>query len=626
MKKMLLRYLIIFMSVCTFVMVLLVFGIQFIMVRNSENKTASDKLATVEEKLISNDEEVARLTKSVGENNLAKARAFSYMVKLNPAIIESESTMKEICEKLMVSELHVIDENGIITHSSVPEYVGFDMGSGEQSAAFLVVIDDPTKEIVQEPQENAAQGEVIQYIGVSRQDKKGCIQVGIKPEILAETLRNTSIDVVLSGFDYGSNGYIFAVDKVTNTVLAEKNTDLIGLDASEAGYPKNLDAGNGVTKINGTKYFFTAEIYEDMIIGTMKPYGEYISSIVRQTIIVSISILLMNILIVFIINKFVSKNIVKGIENIVVSMKKITDGDYEVIVSEKGNPELEVMSYSINSMVTSIKNNLNSNRELLMSQEKDMEKSQQLIADIKEVCVKLETLSKVVLSNSENMNVSNEEQMATVQELKASMEEISNQLINDSKTAENVSKETMSNIHSLEDAKNQINLLSISMEEITHASSNIEKVIEQINSIATQTNLLSLNASIEAARAGEAGKGFAVVATQVGELAKQSANAAQESNILIQNTIEAVTNGKSLTEQAVNGFATVANKIKESGKDIEKISSLMRKHASMIQQTESNLGNITEVVDHNVEIAEENEESAKIMAEAADQLYQMVEA
>ncbi|MBO6015666.1 MAG: hypothetical protein J6P60_03660 [Lachnospiraceae bacterium] len=48
----------------------------------------------------------------------------------------------------MVNELHVIDDKGIITNSTVPAYVGFDMGSGEQSAAFLAILDDPSYELV----------------------------------------------------------------------------------------------------------------------------------------------------------------------------------------------------------------------------------------------------------------------------------------------------------------------------------------------------------------------------------------------------------------------------------------------------------------------------------------------
>ena len=74
---------------------------------------------------------------------------------------------------------------------------------------------------------------------------------------------------------------------------------------------------------------------------------------------------------------------------------------------------------------------------------------------------------------------------------------------------------------------------------------NTKKKIETINDIASQINLLALNASIEAARAGEAGKGFAVVANQVNQLADQSAQAVKESAALIKTSVNAVGKGLS---------------------------------------------------------------------------------
>ena len=97
--------------------------------------------------------------------------------------------------------------------------------------------------------------------------------------------------------------------------------------------------------------------------------------------------------------------------------------------------------------------------------------------------------------------------------------------------------------------QSRMELLKDSMQKISDMSIEIEKIIGEINSIAQQTNMLSLNASIEAARAGDMGKGFAVVAKQVGELATRSAQAARETSELIMNSINAVEDGRAITDQ-----------------------------------------------------------------------------
>ncbi len=610
-----------YMAVSMVVVILAILLFQFVSENNRYTNQALEKLNTVVQKLESNDMEIARLTESVGENNLVKTRAFADMIAENPSIIESKATLMEICERLMVRELHVIDAKGFITHSTVDAYIGFDMGSGEQSAAFLKILDDPSYELVQEPQKNAAEGIVVQYIGVARTDAKGFVQVGIQPEILEETLAGTAIDVVLAEFDYGTNGYIFAIDMETGEVLAHKNTEYIGQKASELGFPEKLAAGGKALKGE----IYTAIEYDGMLLGAMIPSSEYFTSLVTQTALVSLALIVINAILIFVINRYVSRHIVKGVLDISDSTRKIADGDYSVRVPEDGDAELKELGKSINTMVERIQSNLDDNASLLEKQRQDMEATNQMIAKIKATSSSIDAVSKETLSNSISIHEGSEDQKLAIEELRKIMDNLSGELSDSAKSASAVSADTMSAVGELDNTRQLINQLSDSMEEINQASQEIEKIIDDISQIAQQTNMLSLNASIEAARAGESGRGFAVVASEVGSLAERSSEAAKQTGTLIHNALQAVANGREITNRAVESFGNAVLRIESTSRDVEQISTMVDANASMVVHAQEGLGTILQVVDTNVIIAQNSEGSARSMAEEADRLIQLVE-
>ncbi len=249
---------------------------------NQKNNTTNsfDKLEEVKEKLSANEQNIAQLTANLSEDNLAADKSINGNV----------DRLNEIKDRLIVTELHIIDEEGIITSSTVDEYIGFDMKSGEQSNAFMVIVDDPSVEIVQEPQVNAAEGIVMQYIGVTRTDEKGLVQVGVRPEVLENMLAGTELPVVLKQIDFGEKGYVYAIDSQSRQILAHPNTALIGTSAINAGFPSKL-IGTGRAKINGVNGYYVSEEYQGKIIGTFMPSNEYYKDRTNQTIVVSISML-----------------------------------------------------------------------------------------------------------------------------------------------------------------------------------------------------------------------------------------------------------------------------------------------------------------------------------------------
>ena len=370
-------------SLCTYMIiglaaaVIAIFMLQTITTNIRNTSDSREKLATVKEKLESNQAEIDRLTENLGETSLAKSKAFANIIAADSTIISSKDKLNALLEDLQVSELHVIDGTGIITHSTVDAYVGFDMGSGEQSAAFLVILDDPSIELVQEPQENSAERNLMQYVGVARKDAKGFVQVGIRPEILEETLASTAIDVVLNDIEYGKKGCIWAVDMSSGLISAYPDASLIGAPAAEAGLP--VSAGTGRIRIQGVAGYYVAEEYDNMLIGTFLPSGEYYSDRLSQTLAVSVSMLVIFVVLLLLINRMVDDKIVKGILHIADAMEQIAGGNFSVHVEERGNPEFALFSDGINTMLDGMRSNLSKNEQLIEQQQQDVAANNALI-------------------------------------------------------------------------------------------------------------------------------------------------------------------------------------------------------------------------------------------------------
>lgn len=163
--------------------------------------------------------------------------------------------------------------------------------------------------------------------------------------------------------------------------------------------------------------------------------------------------------------------------------------------------------------------------------------------------------------------------------------------------------------------------LKIAIGEISKCSEQIGSIIETIQDIASQTNLLSLNAAIEAARAGEAGKGFAVVADQVKNLADQSSVATRDTTSLIETTIEAVNKGITIADDTVQSMFEVMADAKEATEKMGHIAVMLKEDVNNMHIFNEHIAEVSESVDSN---AAASQETAAVSTEQKTQVETMV--
>ncbi len=212
------------------------------------------------------------------------------------------------------------------------------------------------------------------------------------------------------------------------------------------------------------------------------------------------------------------------------------------------------------------------------------------------------------------------EQASSLEETSSSLEEMSSMTKQNADNA-NQAKAMMAETKKIvEKVDNHMSKMAGAIAEISRTSEKTGKIIKTIDEIAFQTNLLALNAAVEAARAGEAGAGFAVVADEVRNLAMRAAEAAKNTNNLIDNTIKAVKQGNELTSETQEAFrenVTVAGKVRQL---IDEIAAASQEQAHGISQVNTAIAEMDKVIQKTAANAEESAAAAEELNSQAEQM------
>ena len=189
------------------------------------------------------------------------------------------------------------------------------------------------------------------------------------------------------------------------------------------------------------------------------------------------------------------------------------------------------------------------------------------------------------------------DQAASVEELQASMDELTHGLERCAEDMGSAFKKAQECATAAEESRVEMEGMVNTMKRISDTSSKIESIIGEIEEIAAQTNLLSLNAAIEAARAGEAGRGFAVVADQIRTLAEQSAKSAVNTRELIEGSVYEVGVGTKAAMKTADVLNGVVNSVGEIADISKELSDNVTVQVEAVEQANAGINKISEVVE-----------------------------
>lgn len=350
--------------------------------------------------------------------------------------------------------------------------------------------------------------------------------------------------------------------------------------------------------------------------------------------------------------KVLAAMLVEPIQNLVVASEKIASGDFEIGVPYDAKDELGELSDSfetaagvLKKVVSDLlsivehfsKGNFNvksSCPESYVGQLRSvLDELQEMVGKISSTMHGIQESAEQVSAGSNQLAESAQEiaegatnQATAVQELVATVDQVTSQVLENTKSTDVVHDKAKQVGVEAANSQKKMEELVDAMKKITATTQNIEKIIADIENIASQTNLLSLNASIEAARAGEAGRGFAVVADQIRQLAEESANSAVESKKLIEESLTEVEVGNRVTKETGDAMNKVMDELDRIIQEVANIRAASDKQATSVKEIRKGVEDINDVIQSNSAAAEETSATSEELAASASTLNDLLDA
>jgi methyl-accepting chemotaxis protein len=463
--------------------------------------------------------------------------------------------------------------------------------------------------------------------------------------VLSSDINFDMVSEMVAGFDSISPDVKFyIINKETKDILVSNVADSVGqvltstTDPVAAGLAPVFDSLKTSAVADGSKvvtaktgsgsYMFTATDIEDTswAIVSAVPSSILSSSIIKVMIVTFVTTIILLILLSVLIYIIISRAI-NPVTDVTKRITDISKGDFTVQLVPEGNNEITTLSESLNEYIEKMRTTLNS----LSNISGAMNSRAGECFDI----------SHTISDANQNQGESIEKLNGTLNDMTVSIEDIahaateladtSSQLARNAEDVRSLCDETLEasgkGREEMEAMTRNVNTLNDTISELTTLIKATAKSVEEItgitdtiNAISGQTNLLSLNASIEAARAGEMGKGFAVVASEVGILANQSSEATDTIRRLIEDITKNIDDINKKADICVNDMEACISGVEGANASFNTIYEDVAKATEGITEIASGIERINDVASNNAATTQEQASSINEVLSLSDMI------
>lgn len=464
---------------------------------------------------------------------------------------------------------------------------------------------------------------------------------------------------MMGNYTIGKEGYTMLLTS-DGTFVYHPNSSLIDTKIQDMNISSNI--ANAISsqasqiigyRVNGEhKYGYIMPIGDTGFIAlSCIPNNQYYSSLVRSVIMLIILIVAGEVFILFLLGRLSGK-IVRPLVQLNGVATELANGNLDVSLDVRTEDEVGELAVSIDKTVQRLKEYIDYIDEIsevlaAMADGKlainlkyayvgEFEKVKDALNHISQsmtevmtsiveganqVSVGSDDLAKAAQGMAENT----ETQAASIEELLATATTVAEQVKENRDNSEKSAEYTNEVAAVMEESKKQMSQMREAMDKIQESSKQVVGVIKAIEDIASQTNLLSLNASIEAARAGDAGKGFAVVAGEIGGLANESADAVNTTRDLINVSLEEIEKGNAIVNDVMASLDNAVERVRVANGMIQDTAQNADTQMKSIDQIRDGIQDMSQVVQDNSAMAQETSATSEELAAQSVTLNELVQ-